>query len=247
MEYLKAGLNNIINHFFQNEQIEHNTTTTTDSTKDVNYIEYKDFMIDDNSDIKQIIDRFNNICDSVPNKSIEYFNLPNLTLTESIYSLDILISRPDIMDFLAKNKNDYTEEVVGVICKLYLNIYKLYNIKIDDEKNIINKAQLNFDLCEIIIKYTFVFTHPAFSKFFFDLWKYNIKKYYLLAKNEGCLISWITFSILAPVLVNDKCYPIINTNSRIFKNINWKYIKEKTYFEKRFNMFIKYYITPFSY
>ena len=65
-------------------------------------------------------------------------------------------------------ENDYTEDVVSVISKLYLNIIKIYNELIENEKNIIIQSQLNFDLCEIIIKYTFVFSHPAFSKFFFD-------------------------------------------------------------------------------
>ncbi len=240
MEYITNLKDNIINYFYTRPQ--------SNESEVIKFIEYKDFMINDNPEtldsLKELIDRFHNICEAVPNKSIEYYNLPNLTLTESIYSLDILISRPDIMDYLAQNKNTYTEEVVSVISKLYLNIYKIYNMNIDNEKDIIKKYQLNFDLCEIIIKYTFVFTHPAFSKFFFDLWRFNIKKYYLLSKNEGCLISWITFSILCPSMANNKCYPIINTNSLVFKRINWDYVKSKTSnnsLDNRFKLFIEFY------
>jgi hypothetical protein len=246
MEYftnLRDTINNtIINYFFTKNQ--------SNESEVITFTEYKDFMISDNPDtfdnLKQSIERFNTICENVPEKSIEYFNLPNLTLKESIYSLDILISRPDIMNYLEENKNDYTDEVVSVIAKLYLNIFKIYNTHIDNEKDIIKKSQLNFNLCEIIIKYTFVFTHPAFSKFFFDLWKYNIKKYYLLAKTEGCLISWITFSILCPSLANNNCYPIINKDAHVFKHINWEYVKSKIYntgsCNKKFNLFLKYYV-----
>ncbi len=240
MDYVN-NIINYVNYFFTKTQ--HND----DENKIITFTDYKDFMINDNPEsidsLKQLVDRFNDICNSVPNKSIEYYNLPNLTLTESIYSLDILISRPDIMDYLAHYKNNYTEEVVSVISKLYLNIYKIYNMNIDNETDIIKKYQLNFDLCEIIIKYIFVFTHPAFAKFFFDLWRFNIKKYYLLAKTEGCLISWITFSILCPTMANDKCYPIINTESHVFKRINWDYVKSKisNNFDNRFKLFIKYY------
>ncbi len=237
-------INNIINYFFSKNNV------TNELVNNITFVEYKDFMINDNSDtidkLKDLVDRFHSICDNVPNKSIEYFNLPNLTLTESIYSLDILISRPDIMDYLANNNNSYTEEVVSVIAKLYLNIYKIYNETINNENDIIKKAQLNFDLCEIIIKYTFVFHHPAFSKFFFDLWRYNIKKYYLLTKETGCIISWITFSVLCPSLANTVCYPIINTDALVFKKINWDYVKSKIYStancDKKFNLFIKYYL-----
>jgi hypothetical protein len=242
MEYL-YNLQNIISIFFTNSNTHNDFESKLESS--VTFTVYKDFMTNDIDNIKQLIDNFHTICDNIPNKSIEYFNLPNLTLTESIYSLDILISRPDIMDYLAHNKTDYTEEVVGVISKLYLNIYKIYNINIDNETDIIKQAQLNFDLCEIIIKYTFVFTHPAFSKYFFDLWKYNIKKYYLLAKNNGCLISWVTFSILCPSLANNKCYPIINTESLIHKKINWDYVNSKmnnSYYDNKFKLFIKYYV-----
>lgn len=240
MEYFN-NLINTINYFFTKPQVNESEIIT--------FTEYKDFMINDNPEtldsLKQFVDRFHLICNNIPNKSIEYYNLPNLTLKESIFSLDILISRPDIMDYLALNKNTYTDEVVSVISKLYLNIYKICNINIDNEKDITKKAQLNFDLCEIIIKYTFVFSHPAFSKFFFDLWRFNIKKYYLLAKTEGCVISWITFSILCPSMASNKCYPIINTNAHIFKHINWEYIKSKTsntLFDNRFKLFTKHYI-----
>ncbi len=240
MEYIKNfNFSNIIKYFYPTEQ---NKLSDMETNETSDFIEYKDFMILDNSNIKELIDNFYILCDKVPNKEIEYYNLPNLTIKESIYSLDILISRPDIMDFLANNNNEYTTEVVSVICKLYLNIINKYNIMIDNETNIIKKYQLNFDLCEIIIKYIFVFSHPAFSKFFFDMWRYNVKKYYLLAKNNGCLISWITFSILFPNLANNKCYPIINKEGIVFKKINWEYIKSKIYFEKHFNLFIKYYV-----
>ncbi len=247
MEYLNNlrsnfQISNIVNYFFPKMQSEEKET--------INFIKYKDFMINENvesiDNLKNIIDNFHILNENFTNKTIEYLNLPNLTLKESIYSLDILISRPDIMDFLAKNENDYTEEVVSVISKLYLNIFKIYNDDINNEEDIIKQAQLNFDLCEIIIKYTFIYTHPAFSKFFLNLWKYNVKKYYLLAKNNGCLISWITFSILSPSLVNNNCYPIINKESLIFKRINWEYVKSKIghpkYGYNKLNLFIKYYI-----
>ena len=145
MEYLnnlKENINSIVNYFYKTE-------TQNEPEKEIKFIKYKDFMISDDEEnidtLKQLINRFNTICESVPDKSIEYYNLPNLTLKESIFSLDILISRTDLMYYLAKNKNDYTEEVIGVISKLYLNIYKIYTVNIEQEKDIIKKAQLNFD------------------------------------------------------------------------------------------------------
>jgi hypothetical protein len=238
MDYIKhLQISNIINYFF-NKQSEEPT-----NEKVIKMVEYKDFMIeDDDNKVKGIIDKFHEVCDNIKDTEIEYKNSPNLNIKESLYSLDILTSRTDIMEYLATNNNDYTNEVVSVISKLYLNIIKKQNEIIDNEVNIIKKAQYNFNLCEIIIKYNFVFNHPAFSKYFIELWRHNIKKYYLAAKNDGCVISWITLAILCPLIVNNKCYPIINKEADLYKKINWDYIKSKVYFEKYFKLFFKYYI-----
>ena len=72
MEYLTNLKDNIINYFYSKNE------GTYELENIITFVEYKTFMINDNSDtidkLKELVDRFHTICDNIPNKSIEYLS-----------------------------------------------------------------------------------------------------------------------------------------------------------------------------
>ena len=82
-------------------------------------------------------------------------------------------------------------------------------------------------MCEYAIYYYIIFNNTIFMKSFENFY------------NEGCVISWLTFAKLFPDMTNDDCYPKINKNSILYKQINKEYLKGLKIFEKEYDLFNK--------
>jgi hypothetical protein len=101
------------------------------------------------------------------------------------------------------------------------------------------KCGYNVQLCNYAIFYKNIFNNNINNNFE-NFYKSLTSRCFNIATNYGCIVSWLTFAKLAPEMVKDNCYPIINKNTIIYKNIIWNNIKQHKMFEKELELYYKY-------
>lgn len=197
-------------------------------------IEYFNFIIKDEKIIKDKIDIF---IKNAP-KSSDIYNKSkecNLSLDETINTLNYLLSRKEIIDSL--NKLSHFKDIIEI---LFSRIIVIYLNKCNSTNNFILKNSYNAKLCEYAIFYSNIFMNNIFKDSFNHFYKSLTYRSYNIATNYGCVISWMTFIKLMPNLINDECFLKINKNTEIYKKINWQYIENIVIFKNEFELFKKY-------
>jgi hypothetical protein len=213
-----------------------------EETNDNSDTEYYNFKIKNNVEIKSKIDKFNELV------SIKYdlntkCNGCNLSLLECLNTLNYLLNRKEILNsiensnrFSLNNFKQIIESLFSRIMIIHLNEYTNNNSL---SKNIITKNMVNAKMCEYAIHYYIIFSNTVFMKSFDNFYKALAYRSFHMATNEGCVISWLTFAKLVPDMTNDYCYPKINKNSILYKQINIDYLKGLIIFEKEYELYNK--------
>lgn len=202
-------------------------------------INYYNYIIKNNKSIKKQIDEFNkNI--SVPSDIFIKSNGCNLSLVESTNTLNYLLSRKEINELMEKSDSSNSNNFKEIISSLFSRIIVIYLEKCNDTEDVLQKYSYNATMCEIAIHYRKVFTNNIFKESFDKFYKSLIYRCFYIATNYGCIISWLAFAKLAPEMVNEDCYPKINQNTIIFKNINKNHLKDNKIFEKEMELLHKF-------
>ncbi len=202
---------------------------------DDEFIDYYKFRIKNDKSIKDYVDKFNEKI----NVSIDIDILTKakgceLSLQESFNTLNYILSREEIMN----NINNY-ENFKNIIETLFSRIIIIFLEKCNNSIDIMDKCRYNVQLCQYSLFYKNIFNYNI-NKSFENYYKSLIARCFNIATNYGCIISWLTFAKLAPEMIRDECYPIINKNSIIFNNIIWDNIKQNKIFEKELELYYKY-------
>jgi hypothetical protein len=206
---------------------------------DDEFINYYNYRIKNEKSIKEQIDNFNkNI-----NVSIDIFNLANgceFSLEESINTLNYILSRQELMNTInhKSNKAIY-ENFKNIIETLFSRIIVIFLEKCNETNNIMEKCVYNVQICQYTIFYKKNF-NTEINKTFENFYKSLTYRCFNIATNYGCIISWLTFTSLAPEMIKEHCYPIINKDTIIFKNIIWNNIKQNKLYEKELDLYYKY-------
>ncbi len=205
-------------------------------------MEYNNFVIK-NHLVKQIIDDFNESIHIKFNIFSENFSRnnninQNLEELESLIGdLKLLIDKKDILEIDTNTemniKSKSIEQVIKSIMYYYLEQCSFFN-------DIISKGKINGLLCEIFIKYSFVFKIKSLENILENIKKYMISRCVHLSVNHGCIISWLTFATLCPEMTNDNLHLKINVEGPLYKNINWEYLDSKKELGNQLIAFYKY-------
>jgi hypothetical protein len=200
-------------------------------------IDYYNFKIKNEKSIKEQIDLFNESI-NVPLEIFKKTEGCDLSLHESINTLNYILSRKEIMNGIDKNISIYNnfKNIIEILFSRIISIYLEYCNKTND---IIEKCSINVNIYHYSLYYKNIF-NDTLNKSFENYYKSLIYRSFNIATNFGCIISWLTFAKLAPEMIKDHCYPIINKDTIIFKNIIWKNIKENKLFEKELELYNKY-------
>ncbi len=203
-------------------------------------LEYQGFIIND-EDMKKIVDFYYEHTINTSDKNsfdyniicgIENIEKLDLSLETCIFTLDQLASNKYAMNYCANNdKSIFSDNYLSLIRQIYLTILNNITDDLAKAESIPQKADINFKFCETIVKYKFVFTHPNLRNEFYQLWRKINKMCLLNSINNGCVISWLTLLAICPKMVNNNCYPILNKEGTIYKNINWGFINNNNIFK----------------
>jgi hypothetical protein len=201
------------------------------------FIDYYNYRIKNEQSIKEQINIFN----KKQNDSVDIFKLSNgcdFSLQESINTLNYILSKQQLMNNINSNKIIY-ENFKNIIETLFSRIMVIFLEKCNETDNIMEKCTYNVQLCQYAIFYKNIF-NSTINKTFENFYNLLISRCFNIATNYGCIISWLTFAQLAPEMVKEHCYPIINKNTIIFKNIIWNNIKQNKIYEKELELYFKY-------
>jgi hypothetical protein len=231
------ALNSILNALHINKETNYNITNHY--SEESEYIEYYNYIIKNNVFIKTKIEEFNKII-MIPSDIFLKCNGCNLSLVESMNTLNYLISRKEIHDSMEKSDSSNSNNFKEIISSLFSRIIVIYLEKCNESDDILNKYTHNAKMCEIAIHYRNIFTNNIFKDSFDKFYKSLTYRCFYITTNYGCVISWLTFAKLAPEMVNEDCYPKINQDTVIFKNINKNYLKENKMFIKELELLHKF-------
>ena len=200
------------------------------------YIEYYNYKIKNEKSIKEQIDNFNeniNVNMDIYEKATDC----SLSFQETISTLNYLLSRKEIMNKI--NESNIHNNFKEIIEMLFSRLIVIFLDKCNSTNNILEKCSINVNICQYSIFYKDIF-NDNINKTFEDFYKSLANRCFNVATHHGCIISWMTFAKLAPEMVKEHCYPIINKNTIIYKNIFWNNIKENKLFEKELELFNKF-------
>ncbi len=205
---------------------------------DEEFIDYYNYRIKNEKSVKEQVDNFN----SLINVPIDIFNKAkgcNLSLNESLSTLNFILSKKEIMSEINNNNNNIYNNFKEIIEVLFSRIIVIFLDKCNKTDNIMEKCSYNVIICQYSIYYKSIFDE-SINKNLDNYYKSLLNRCFNVATNYGCIVSWFTFAKLAPEMVKEHCYPIINKDSIIYKNIIWNNIKEHKMFEKEFELFNKF-------
>ena len=205
---------------------------------DDEYIDYYNYRIKNDKSIKNQIDIFNiniNIPFDVFSKSNGY----ELSFGETIKTLNYILSRKELMGAINNSNATIYDNFNNIIETLFNRVIIIILEKCNSTDNIMQKCGHNVNLCQYSIYYRHVFNNKL-NKSFENYYKSLTHRCFNIATNYGCIVSWLTFAKLAPEMVKDNCYPIINKNTIIYKNIIWDNIKDNKLFIEEIELFNKY-------
>ena len=203
------------------------------------YIEYYNFKIKNEKSIKIQIDNFNESI-NVPLDIFKSSNGCDLSLQETLNTLNYLLSRQEIMNGINTSNQDIYKNFKNMIEVLFSRLIVLFLEKCNNVDNIVEKCAINANICHYTVYYKSIF-YENINKTFDNFYKALTNRCFNIATNYGCIISWLTFAKLAPEMVKEYCYPNINKDTLIYKKIIWANIKEMKMFEKELELFNKYY------
>lgn len=211
-----------------------------EETNDNSDVVYYNFKIKNNIEIKNKIDKFNEL------SSIKYdldikCNGCDLSLLECINTLDYLLNRKEIINSIENFNRFSSNNFKQIIEALFSRIIIIHLENYNSAKDNIKKQTINSKMCEHAIYYYELFNNTIFRKSFENFYKSLTYRSFHMTTNYGCIISWLTFAKLAPDMVCDECYPEINTDCVLYKQINKEYLKRLPMFEKEYELFNKYY------
>jgi len=201
---------------------------------------YYNYIIKNEKIIKDKIDKFNEDINGplgINEKAIHC----NLSFEETIDTLNYLLSRKEIMNAINDSNIIVYKNFKEIIEILFSRIIYIFLEKCNSTNDIFEKCTINVNICQYSIHYKNIF-NDKINKTFENYYKSLAYRCFNIATNYGCIISWLTFAKLCPNMVKDECYPIINKNTIIYKQIMWDNVKKNTLFEKEFDLFIKYHL-----
>ncbi len=208
----------------------------TESSNDT--IDYYNYKIKNDRLIIKKIDKFNeniNIKFDIYQKGINC----DLSFQETLSTLNYLLSRKELINAINNSNITVYKNFKEIIEVLFSKLIVIFLDKSNSTDNILEKCNINVNICHYSLYYRNIFNNNI-NKTFDDYYKSLANRCFNIATNYGCIISWMTFAQLAPEMVNDDCYPIINKNTEIYKNIIWDNVKQNGLFEKEFELFNKY-------
>ncbi len=218
-----------------------------EETNDNTDIEYYNFKIKNNVEIKSRIDKFNDSV-SIHFDLINKCNGCDLSLSECINTLNYLINRKEIINSINSsynstfNSNNFKQIIEALFSRIMIIHLEGYNnIQNINSQNIISKHTLNAKMCEYAINYYNIFNNTIFMNSFEKFYKSLAYRCFYMTTNYGCIISWLTFAKLAPDMVNDYCYPNINKKTILYNKINKEYLNNLEIFEKELELFNRYF------
>ena len=240
----------VINNLLSALNIRNNTNydvifelNNNEETNDNSDIEYYNFKIKNNVDIKSKIDKFNELVSIQYDLNIKC-NGCTLSLSECVNTLNYLLNRKEIINsiessnrFSSDNFKQIIEALFSRIMIIHLDRYNSPNIDIIMNQHF--KNTINAKMCEYASHYYNIFNNTIFMKSFDNFYKALSYRSFYMTTNYGCIISWLTFAKLAPDMINDDCYPKINKNSILYQQINKEYLKGLKMFEKEYDLFNK--------
>ena len=155
-------------------------------------------------------------------------------------TLNYILSRQELMNNINNKSNKIIyENFKNIIETLFSRIIVIFLEKCNETDNIMEKCNYNVQLCQYVIFYKNIL-NSNINKTFENFYNSFTSRCFNIATNYGCIISWLTFAILAPEMVKEHCYPIINKDTIIFKNIIWNNIKQNKIYEKELELYYKY-------
>jgi hypothetical protein len=205
---------------------------------DDEYIEYYNYKIKNETPIKEQIDQFNEKI----NVNLDIHHLSSdcsLSFQETLSTLNYLLSRKEIMNAINDSNIYIYKHFKEIIEMLFSRLIVIFLEKCNSTDNVLEKCAINANICQYSIFYKDIF-NDKINKTFENYYKGLTSRCFNIATNYGCIISWMTFAKLAPEMVKDTCYPNINKNTNIYKNIIWNNINENKLFEKELELFNKY-------
>lgn len=227
-----------IGNYINNETKYNIINKYNENNDETDYIEYYNYIIKNNIFIKTKIEQFNEII-SVPSDIFLKCNGCDLSLEESMKTLNYLLSRKEINETMEKSDTLNSNNFKEIISSLFSRIIVIHLEKCNESTDILVKYAYNSKMCEIAIYYKNIFTNNIFKDSFERFYKSLTYRCFYIATNYGCIISWLTFANLAPEMVCDDCYPKINQETILFKNINKTYLKDNKLFEKEIELLHK--------
>lgn len=241
------ALSNIFNMLHIKNEPKYNSIyklNNHEETNDNSEIEYHNFIIKNNIDIKRKIDEFNDY------KLLDFdlykkANGCDLSLIECVNTLDYLLNRKEIISSIEHINSLSSNNFKQIIESLFSRIIIIHLDEYNKTNEIDYKHIINIKLCEYAIHYYNIFTNTIFIKSFDKFYKSLAYRVFYISTTTGCIVSWLTFAKLIPDMVNDDCYPKINSTILIYKNkpvvINREYIRKLKFFDKEFEIYNKYY------
>ena len=191
-------------------------------------LNYKGFIIkDDKNNINNINNFYKNI--NIKFNLFTNNNVYKFTLEEYILILDYLLDNIKAKSSVINIKN------------VFEKILRIYLEKCAYSKEDLLKISNNNKLCEFLIKYNLLFTHPLLKKKLKIFKKFFISRCFQLSTREGCVVSWLTFATICPEMIKDSCYLEINTRGIVYKYINWEYITSNELLKEKMVIFSNYY------
>ena len=213
-----------------------------EETNDNSEMEYYNFKIKNNVEIKSKIDKFNELV------LLEYdlntkCNGCNLSLLECVNTLNYLLNRKEILNSIENSNRFSSDNFKQIIEALFSRIIIIHLDGYNNSSsiNIITKHKINAKMCEYAIYYYEIFNNTIFMKSFDNFYKALLYRSFYMATTNGCIISWLTFAKLAPDMINDDCYPNINKNTVLYQKANREYIKGIKTLEKELEIYYKYF------
>jgi hypothetical protein len=222
-------------NIIESTNIESTNIESTNNNINSELREYNGFIIN-NDHSKKMVDIYYEQTINPPNDenifgidNIESLDLPNELC---MFILDNLIYNKYAMHYCIMNESSlFTNNYLSLVKQLYISIFKKLSDELSKAERIPHKAEINFIFCENIVKYRFIFTHPLLRNQFYQFWRKINKMCILNSINNGCVISWLTLLAICPKMVNNDCYPILNKEGSIYKNINWGFINKNIIFK----------------
>lgn len=206
----------------------------------IDFGNYYNYIIKNDKMIKDKIDKFNedmNCPLGINDKAINF----NLSFQETVETLNYLLSRKEIMNAINESNIIIYKNFKEIIEILFSRIIYVFLENCNSTNDIFEKCMINVNICHYSIFYKNIF-NDNLNKTFENYYKSLAYRCFNIATNYGCIVSWMTFAKLCPEMVTDTCYPSINKNTIIYKQIIWENVKKNVLFEKEFELFIKYHI-----